>query len=103
MGRSIKTFPDPHTRRLLCEPTNCGKNAANPMGLMKRTGISRNASCAISLTYPATLPAATTENVRGNSCDGVALKTAGDLISELTKAVVRRYTEVPEPGLVDHF
>jgi hypothetical protein len=48
----MQTFPDHHTRRLLGELTNCGRNAANPTGLMKRTGISRSMSYAISPNAP---------------------------------------------------
>ena len=54
--KAMQTFTGPYTRRLLGELTNCGKNAVNLTGLMKRTGISRSMSYGISPDAPGDTP-----------------------------------------------
>jgi hypothetical protein len=88
----MQTVLDPHTRRLLGELINCGRNAANPTGLMKRTGIARSTSYAISLTRPRH-PATTKKNVRVTA-GGVALTTARILLEPETVKVAPRLIAV---------
>ena len=70
---------------MLGELTNCGKNAANPTELIKRTGIAQSTSYGVNPTRPVTRPPnegnvrVTAGSVGGDGHAAVPLKPSSQL------------------------